>query len=140
MEVLSCFLKSFFEFCELFLPSKQEYQKVIKERTGNRTTDNFSLESRLLLTKFFRILLDNEFEYQKKKSKLFSSNEVDFPNVFEEIKSSTRNYITGSDLIRFFRVFNQVYSKEDIEYILKKIDKTKTKRISYTSFLAEVDN
>jgi hypothetical protein len=85
------------EFCELFVPKREEYGRLMKERTS-KSEKNISLESKLILIKLIKSLLEGEKSIEMSRKALANKKLFSSYDQFDLIKRKFQNFILKEDV------------------------------------------
>ena len=85
------------EFCNMLFPKKNEYAILLKERKIY-TDKCISIDSKLILIKLLRTLLDSELLIEDSRMSLTNKNKLSSYDLFDMIKSKYQNYIIKEDV------------------------------------------
>ena len=85
------------EFCEIFLPKRQEYARLIKERI-TRSGKSISIDSKLILIKLLISLLEGEKSIEMSRKALANKKLFSSYDQFDMIKKKYRNFISKEDV------------------------------------------
>ena len=120
----------------MFLPSKYEYCQMIKEREGKDLAyyykQDFSTESRLLITQLFRSFIRNEaiFEGQRRVLRLCSKE------AFKLIQNETDGIFLTKNNFKWFLedmcIFPSVF---ETDVLFRRFDKNRDEKVSFSQVI-----
>jgi hypothetical protein len=88
------------EFCEMVVPARQEYAKLMKERT-TKSDKSITLESKLIFIKLVKSLLEGEKSIEMSRKALANKKLFSSYDQFDLIKRKYQNFILKEDVFTF---------------------------------------
>ena len=88
-----------------------------------------------LLLDFFKLIIKNELEIERKKRDLCNVNEINLPDLFSLFDYDNNDEINEENFYNFLKNnFNFVPNKNDIKLLFKKYDLDNDKKLNYKEF------
>jgi len=134
---LDCKL-SYNEFCDMLIPKKPEYARLIKDRKHYGYDAEFTLDSKLILIKLFRTLIDGENMVEKNRQYLTSRPLFSSYDAFDLIKGKYQNYILKENLNYFLQKHSMFVSQFELDALFDRFDKNRDGKITFNEFIQEV--
>lgn len=135
---------NFADFTEMVSPldvayaNKLKYRLALNIEPANRYLDSLLPETRYLLQKLFKMLLNCEAKMEGYRQRLNKLTLFNPRRVFENIDAYVRNSLTTSDLVSYFRKHNVFLTLADVELLLPRFDRNRNGRVSYLEFSEEI--
>lgn len=89
---------SFQSFCEMFSPHNKYYRNLITLRTNGLVLNPISEETKILITKLLKLLLETELKFEIWRNKLNKMNNFNIKDIFNKLDTNQRNYLIEEDV------------------------------------------
>ena len=129
----------FNQFCEIFLPNNEEKRKEINERILNeKCAEELSNETKNIIILLFQKIIEGE-----KSNEIYRNNLAMVPNSsgFDLFNLMKKNYSVGvyrEDIDKFLCSRGKIFNNNEIDTLMRRLDKNKDGVIDYTEFLTEI--
>ena len=123
----------FNEFVEMILPRTKEYKRILNERNDNSFFVGFSLESKEIISEFFKCLINalNSIEYFRNMLNRESENLLEIYNM---LRKEYKQGIYLEDIIEFLCENGLRKNLNNVDILFEYLDKKKDGIISYDEF------
>ena len=127
------------EFCELILPNNAEKRNEMNQRVLNLNYMNeLSDKTKNLICLLFQKIIEGE-----RSNEIYRNMLAIVPNSsgFDLFNLMKKNYAAGickKDIETFLSSRGKVYNNNEVDLIMKKLDKNQDGIVDYTEFLTEI--
>lgn len=119
-------------------PKKIEYARIMKERKNYGYESELTLESKLILIKLFRTLIEGENLIENNRQFLTSRPSFSSYDAFDSVKGKYQNFILKENVLKYFIKLNFFLQKHSIfnsqfelDVLFDRFDKNREGRITF---------
>ena len=82
----------------MFSPHNKYYRNLITLRTNGLVLNPISEETKILITKLLKLLLETELKFEIWRNKLNKMNNFNIKDIFNKLDTNQRNYLIEEDV------------------------------------------